>query len=374
MNSAHFSKDNLSLKAAFMVAIAALLFSSAAYPQVPVGKINAIIEKRMAGNHIPGLSLAVVRDGKIILAKGYGKASLELDVPATEKTNYLVYSITKTFTAVATMMLVEEGRISLDDPISKHLSGLPTAWNPVSVRQLLDHTSGISSFTKHEKPPCAARKDERDYTQADVLDEVACLPLDFGSGERWAYTDTGYYLLGMLIENISGKTYDAFLRERIFAPLGMNDTRHHSNTALIANRANGYSWENGAYRNADWVDPVIEFSNGGLTSTVLDLAKWDASLYTEELLKRTTLALMWTNATLNSGETVPSYGLGFGLTPFHGRKRVGHSGGGPGFATAITRFLDEKTTVIVLTNADQEGFVIGDMANEIAALYFSEEN
>lgn len=342
----------------------------AAQTKMQAEKVDLFVREKMKSKNIPGLSLAVVRDGKIILAKGYGMANLELNVPATEKTSYLIYSITKTFTAVATMILVEEGKISLDDPISKYLSDLPTVWNPVSVRQLLNHTSGINSFTTHDKPPCGTRKDERDYTQADVLNEVSCLPLDFAPGERWAYTDTGYYLLGMLIEKISGKTYDDFLRERIFAPLGMNDTRHHTNTKLIANRASGYSWKNGAYRNADWVNPVVEFSNGGLISTVLDLAKWDASLYTGKLLKRTTFELMWTNAKLNSGEIVPSYGLGFGLTPYQKRKRVGHSGGGPGFATAITRFVDDKVTVIILSNADQEGFLIGEMANEIASYYF----
>ncbi len=334
-------------------------------------KVDRYVQEKMKARNIPGLSLAVVREGKIIYAKGYGMANLELFVPATEKTNFLIYSITKTFTAVATMMLVEEGKISLEDPISKYLSGLPAAWNPATIRQLLNHTSGINSFTNHERPPCGTRKDERDYTQADVLNEVSCLPLDFASGERWAYTDTGYYLLGMLIEKISGKTYEQFLRERIFSPLKMRDTRHHSNTELIANRAGGYSWKNGAYRNANRMNPVVEFSNGGLVSTVFDLAKWDAALYTQKLLKRATLEQMWTNAKLNNGEIVPSYGLGFGLTPFFGHRRVGHSGGGPGFATAFTRFIDDKVSVIILTNADQDDFLISEMANEIAAFHFS---
>lgn len=333
-------------------------------------KVDAFVRERMTSRHIPGLSLAVVRDGKVVLAKGYGMANLELSVPATEKTNYLIASITKTFTAVATMMLFEEGKISLDDSISKHLSDLPTAWNPVTIRQLLNHTSGINDYVSHPKPPCAVGKSESDYAAPDVLKEVACLPMDFAPGERWSYNNTGYHLLGMLIEKVSGKTYEQFLRERIFVPLGMSETRLINYTELVANRANGYSWRNGAYRNARQMNPVVEFATGGLISTVLDMAKWDAALNGERLLKRTTFKEMWKNAKLNNGNVVPSYGLGFGLTPFRGRKRVGHTGGIPGFATALQHFLDEKITVIVLTNADQPSGV-GEMANEIAAFYFA---
>ena len=268
------------------------------------------------------------------------------------------------------MMLVEAGKISLEDPVSKYFSDLPAAWNPVTIRQLLNHTSGISSFTAHEKIPCPVGKDVRDYTQADVLKEVACLPLDFAPGERWAYGDTGYYLLGLLIEKLAGKSYERFLSERIFAPLGMNDTRLISYTEIVPNRADGYSFQNGSFRHARRFE-INEFSNAGLVSTVLDMAKFDRALDGEKLLKKATLEQMWTNAKLNNGERVTSYGLGFGLTPFRGRKRVGHSGGGGlGFASSFTRFIDEKVTVIVLTNADQEGFVINDIANELASFYF----
>lgn len=333
-------------------------------------KVDAFVREKMAAKHIPGLSLAVVRDGKILLAEGYGVANLELNVPATAKTNYSIASITKTFTALATMMLVEAGKISLEDPIAKHFSTLPTAWNPVTVRQLLNHTSGISSFTTHEKIPCPVGKDVRDYNQADVLKEAACLPLDFAPGERWKYGDTGYYLLGMLIEKVSGKTYEQFLRERIFTPLGMSDTRLISYTELIPNRADGYDFQDGSFRHAKRFE-INEFSNAGLVSTVLDMAKLDAALYKEKLLKRATLNQMWTNAKLNNGEIVLSYGLGFGLTPYQGRRRVGHSGGGGlGFATAFTRFVDDKITVVLLSNANQPDGGIGEMANEIAAFYF----
>ncbi|HVS12578.1 MAG TPA: serine hydrolase domain-containing protein [Thermoanaerobaculia bacterium] len=330
------------------------------------------MREKISALHIPGLSIAVVRDGKIVLARGYGLANLELAAPATAKTVYQLASITKTFTAVATMMLVEEGSISLEDAISKYFPHLPEAWHPVTVRHLLSHTSGISSFASHEKIPCPVGKSEREYTRADALKEVSCLPLDFPPGERWVYGDTGYHLLGMLIEEVAGVDYGQFLLTRIFSPLGMRDTRLNSYAELIAHRADGYSPQGAGFRNAQPL-PLFEFANAGLVSTVIDMANFDAALGTEQLLKRATLEQMWTNARLNSGEIVTSYGLGFGLTPFQGRKRVGHSGGGGiGFATTFTRFPREGVTIIILSNADQEGFTISNMANEIASYYFED--
>lgn len=172
----------------------------------------------------------------------------------------------------------------------------------------------------------------------------------------------------MLIEKVSGKTYEQFLRERIFTPLGMSDTRIDSHRELIPDRADGYTSNDGAFRNALRYSPTLTFSTAGLVSTVLDLAKWDAALYTEGLVKRSTFEQMWTNARLNNGEIVPDYGLAFGLSPYKGHRRVGHTGGADGFVAAISRFVDDKVTVIVLTNADQKrSFFINGIANEIAS-------
>lgn len=333
-------------------------------------KVDAYVLEKMKARNIPGLSLAIVRDGKIILAKGYGMANLELSVPATEKTIYHLASVTKTFTAMATMMLVQEGKISLEEPISKYFSDLPEAWRAVKIRQLLNHTSGIKSFSNNDKIPCQVGKSESEYGRADVLKEVACLPLEFSPGERWSYGDTGYHLLGMLIEKVSGKDYEQFLSERIFQPLEMRDTRLNSYNQLLKNRADGYSYSDGKFRNAGLL-PLFEFANAGLVSTVLDMAKLNIAFTSEKLLRRATLEQMMTNAKLNSGEIVPSYGLGVGITPFRGRKRIGHNGGGGfGFATSLTHFINEKVTVVVLANTDLPTGSVGEMANEIAAFYF----
>ncbi len=355
-----------------MISVGLICFAASALGQDQTRKVDAFVREKMAANHIPGLSLAVVRDGKIVLAKGYGTANLELSVPATEKTVFAIYSITKTFTAVATMMLVEEGRVSLEDPISKHLAGMPAAWNQITIRHLLTHTSGIIDFCDVPDSPCEKSKD---FTQPELLASVASFPLQFASGERWEYNNVGFYLLGMLIEKVSGKSYEQFLTERIFAPLEMHATRLVNYAEIIPNRAAGYTWRKGKFVNALRISPTLSFSLGGLVSTVLDLAKYDAALYTEKLLKKQTLDRMWTPAKLNDGQTV-EYGLGFGMTPYEGRRRVGHSGGQAGFSTTITRLIDDKITVIALSNADSaghlnpKGFLVNDIANQIAAFYF----
>jgi CubicO group peptidase (beta-lactamase class C family) len=279
--------------------------------------VDRLVRVRMQSGPVPGLSLAVVRQGKLLLAKGYGLANLELSVPATDTTSYSIASITKTFTAIATMLLVEEGKLGLDQPLSTYRADVPAAWKPVTIRQLLSHVSGIRSFAASSTPPCNVGKDVYD-TPNDLLAEVACLPLDFPPGDRWVYGDTNYLLLGLLIEAVSKGTYEDFLRERVFVPLGMNATRLVTYTELIPNRADGYAWRNGAFRNAPQLSR-LEFSNGGLVSTVHDMARLDIAFTSETLLKRATLEQMWTNARLNGGDLVPSYGLGLGLTRLNAR-------------------------------------------------------
>ena len=369
------AKEKIAIKIMKRISITIILclfcFLIPAFGQNQTEKIDSFVREKMKSKNIPGLSLAIVREGKIVYAKGYGMANLELSVPATEKTVYHIASVTKTFTAMATMMLFEEGKISLEEPISKYFSDLPEAWRGVKIRHLLNHTSGIKSFSNNDKIPCRVGKSESEYGRADVLKEVACLPLEFSPGERWSYGDTGYHLLGMLIEKVSGKDYEQFLNERIFQPLEMRNTRLNSDDQLVTNRADGYNYSDGKFRNAGLL-PLFEFANAGLISTVLDMAKLDIAFTSEKLLRRATFEQMMTNAKLNNGEIVPSYGLGVGLTPFRGRRRVGHTGGGGlGFSTALTHFLNEKVTVVVLTNTNQPTGSVGEMANEIASFYFS---
>ena len=187
----------------------------------------------------------------------------------------------------------------------------------------------------------------------------------------WAYQNTNYFLLGRLIETVSGKTYEEFLSLRIFTPLKMNNTELLDYRKVVTNRANGYVWHQGTFLNAGSINPATEFASGGILSSVKDLSKWDAAMQSNTIFRRSMLEAMWTPARLSNGTTVASYGLGFGLTPFKGKRRLGHTGSCPGFATAYQHFLDAKVTVIFLTNAGQKDGFIGLLSNEIASLFLS---
>jgi len=329
------------------------------------------MRESMAKYHIPGASIAVLRRGTIIQRNGYGLANLEHRIPARPDTNYYIASLTKMFTATAVMILVSEGSVSLDDRIDKHVKGLPSAWQSVTVLQLMNHTSGIK-FPMSEPFPCKVEGDARRYTREMVIAETGCLPLDFQPGTKYAYSGRGYYVLGLLIEQVTGKSFGDFLSERIFKPLGMHDTRMIDHTSIVPNRSSGYIWKDGAYQHSDRMEAVIELSDGGLMSTVLDLAKWDTSLYTEQIIKRSTLNLMLTNARLNDGSVIEQYGMGFELKPYKGRKRIGHAGLIPGFSTAFERFTEGELTVILLTNSEQENYnTVPNLAREIALIYLA---
>lgn len=333
-------------------------------------KVDSFISLQLAEKNIVGLSLCVMREGKIIYANGYGYANLEHKIKATDSTVYLMASVTKTFVAVATMILAEKGTILLDDSIGRYVSGLPSHWNIVTIRQLLSHTSGIRGNVDWP-PPCAGelKYDNFNYTRADVIKETACLPLRFTPGEKWEYSGRGYYVLGMLIEAVSGKTFEKFLRDNIFNPLQMSNTRIINYKEITPNRAAGYQKENNLIVNKILPqDPVVEFSDGGLVSTVLDMAKWDAVLHSEKLLKKETLEQMFTPVKIKDG--FAPYGLGFETTPFHGRRSVGHIGRIPGFESAFTRFFENKISVVIFMNTELDSGQM-EMANNIASFYFN---
>jgi D-alanyl-D-alanine carboxypeptidase len=329
-------------------------------------KVDAFIRAETAKKGIPGLSVAVVREGKVLFARGYGEANVEHRAPATPATVYQLASVTKTFTAVATLMLVQEGRIALADPISKHLPDLPGTWSPVTVRHLLNHTSGIPSYTNS---PTFHAEPRRDYTPQALLARVRDLPLEFQPGERFAYNNTGYYLLGLLIEKVAGKSYGEFLAERIFRPLEMTSTRVNDHAAVIPNRAQGYQRQGATLKHGEYVSPTQPFAAGALVSTVEDLARWDAALDTDRLLRSDLRQEMWTATALPGGGKA-GYGYGWSVGEAGGHRMIEHGGGIRGFSTQFTRFPDDRLTVIVLTNL--EGGHAGPLARGIAALYVPE--
>jgi D-alanyl-D-alanine carboxypeptidase len=206
------------------------------------------VNSQMKRQHVAGLSLGVVKDGKLVIAKGYGLANVEANVPTTKDTVYDIASIGKQFTATAIMMLVEKGKIGLDDKITKYLSDLPKAWDTVTVRHLLTHTSGIRDY-----PGLAdfERLNKSAITTSQLVNMLADFPLEFRPGEQWRYCNIGYHLLGEIVAKVSGRPYADVLQERIFAPLGMNSTRPYDSRSIITNRANAYEWQNGILGNAD---------------------------------------------------------------------------------------------------------------------------
>ncbi|MBP7937780.1 MAG: beta-lactamase family protein [Phycisphaerae bacterium] len=314
-------------------------------PQAP-NPLDAIVLDQMANRHIPGLSLAIMKDGSLVKATGYGLANVQLNVPATPETVYQIQSITKSFTATGVMMLVEEGKIDLDAPISKYLDGTPDTWKDIAVRNLLTHTSGIKDFIN--EPTASLRLD---VTEEEVLKAAAPRPLNFRPGETYAYSNTNYHLLAMIIRKVTGKFYGDFLRERIFEPLGMTHTAVISRYDDIPNAAAGYIRKNNVLRNGQFIAPsILGYGGGGIRSTVLDMAKWDAALYTERLLKKASLEQMWTPARLDNGQTL-GYGFGWFVATVNGHRRLAHSGGHvTGFSSIIHRYPDDRITIVVFTN------------------------
>jgi CubicO group peptidase (beta-lactamase class C family) len=325
------------------------------------GEVDAVMKQQMRARHIPGASVAVVSHGKVVLLKSYGLADVENQVPATPHTVYELASVTKQFTAAAIMMLVQDGKLSLDDPINQLLDGLPAGWNKITIRQLLNHTAGVPEFSK----PQFHLDMRADHAPRDLIQLVANAPLDFTPGEKYSYSNTGYVLLGMLIEKLSGKKYGTFVRERIFEPLDMKDSRFNDQSAIVPNRARGYTFTNFILENADFTSSSNPYAAGGLLSSAADMAKWMQAQGSEKLLSRSNWEQMWTEARLNDGTNF-GYGFGWNIRTTWSRKRVEHAGGISGFKTNVTRFIDDDLSVIYLLNSDAGP---GSLGRRIFGLY-----
>ena len=299
----------------------------------------------MERQHIPGLSLLVAKAGTIVVAEGFGLANVELQVPVKTQTIFQSGSVGKQFTATAVMMLVEEGKIGLDDPLTKYFSGAPKSWNDVTVRELLSHTAGFGDYPKDFNF-------RKDWTEDELLKMVQSIPLAYGPGTKWEYSNLGYLTLGILIHRVTGEFYGDFLQQRIFRSLGMNSTRIISEADIVPNRAAGYRLVKGELKNQEWVAPMINTTaDGSLYFSTLDLAKWDAALYTEKLLKKSSLDQMWTIAKLKDGQPNKGhYGFGWFIDDRQGHRCIHHDGAWQGFQTAIDRYVGDQLTVVALSN------------------------
>lgn len=341
-----------------------VVFGLSAFGQTTPDQVDDYVHSEMERQHIPGLSLLVARGGNVVLAKGYGFANVELQVPVKPETVFQSGSVGKQFTATAIMMLVEAGKIRLNDPITSYLEGAAANWKEVTICELLSHTAGFTDYPKNFDF-------RRDYTEARLLKIVEEVPLAYPPGTKWAYSNLGYLTLGILIHRVSGRFYGDFLRERVFKPLDMDTTRIISEADIIPNRASGYRLVKGELKNQEWVSPTLNTTaDGTLYFSSLDLAKWDAALYTEKLLRQSSLDQMWTVAKLKNGQPNSGhYGFGWFIVSQDGHRLVEHEGAWQGFKAQISRYVDDKLTVIVLANLDSADPAV--IAHRIARMYLN---
>jgi D-alanyl-D-alanine carboxypeptidase len=324
------------------------------------GEIDDIIAAQMKEQGIPGLSVAVVRDGQVIHRKGYGLASLELNAPATAETIYEIGSITKSFTATLVMKLVEEGKIDLDASVRTYLPDVPEAWKAVTVRHLLNHTSGIKSYTSVGDFQKLTRND---HAPAEIIEMVADAPLEFEPGTKWAYNNTGYYLLGLIVEKAAGRSFASELADRILRPLNMDATRPNNPKTIIPKRSAGYGKLLGATFNRDPITPTSAFSAGFLVSNVDDMLKWAAAQDGDTILTSESRKQMTTPTRLSDGSTRP-YGFGWAVETVMRHRRIAHGGGTAGFSTLVAIYPDDQLTIVVLSNLG--GANVGAIEKRIA--------
>jgi len=335
----------------------AVVISLLLAPMLRADDIDDYLKAQMLWERIPGLSIVVVRDGKILRAAGYGFSNLETNAQAGVDTVYKMGSLSKQFLAAGLLVLVQDGKVGLDDPVKKYLPDVPETWNLITVRNLLTHTSGIARDSPAFDPLKLQSDDE-------VVRAVYSQPLQFPPGSRFAYSNLNYYCVAEIIQKASGMPWPDFIASRIFAPAGLTSTRTTTATDIVPHRASGYETSGGKIKNADiW---IALRPSGAFLSTVLDLARWDNALDSGKVLTAATRGQMWTPARLTDG-TTNGYGFGWFLDEINGHRRVRHSGGVPGFVCEMERFPDDRLTVIVMANIGNRD--LEDMAIHVAAHY-----
>ncbi|MGR3890058.1 serine hydrolase domain-containing protein [Pseudomonas sp. 1152_12] len=318
--------------------------------------VDRYVAAEMARQGLPGLALGIYRNGRIVLAKGYGLANVELNVPMSADSVLQSGSVGKSFTATAVMMLVEQGKVRLDDSITQYFPEAPAGWLPIKVANLLSHTSGLPAYDTPElQKPRGPLDIRRDFSEAELAAALATLPLDFKAGDNWAYENSNFLLLGILIHRVSGQPYGEFLQQHVFTPLGMSASRVISDLDIVPNRVSGYEKVDGVLKNQEWVSPTFNATaDGTLYFTVRDIARWDRALYGETLLKKASLQTMWTPYPYAGKQRAEGYGFGWEIRSINGQRVVEHGGSWQGFTSHISRFIDDKLTVVVLTNLDAE--------------------
>ena len=317
--------------------------------------IDRYVLAEMARQRIPGLALGVYRHGYPIYMKGYGQADVEWQVPVSTDTRMQTGSLGKQFTATAILRLAEQGKVDIDASIRTYFPEAPASWQPITVANLLSHTSGIGIYDTTERTARGGAFDyRRDFTEEQLAKAIVGLPHDFKVGTDWRYNNTNYVLLGILVHRITGKFYGDYLQDEFFAPLGMSATRVISDSAVITHRASGYEMKGGELRNQEWVSPTFNATaDGTIYTTVEDMARWDRALYGNNLLNAASLKRMWTPFKLANGrENSKRYGFGWWIDAVNGHRLIEHSGAWQGFTSEMARYSDDELTVTVFVNLD----------------------
>jgi len=325
--------------------------------QIDSAKINSLAESWLISSKAPGCAVGIVQDGKLVYAGGFGAKSLATKSVPDKQTSFLIGSLTKQFAATGIMLLRREGKLKLDDPITKYIANAPSDWSNVTLNHLLHHTSGLYNYTDFAVTMISAKA----YNLADVIEITAGKKRATAPGEAFSYCNTGYYLLGAVIEKITKRPYFEYLNSRIFRPLGMNRTYIYRRSIPRFYEAIGYSNAPSRFLPPNEITPGAA---GNLASTVEDLAKWEAALLGEKILTSSEKKLMWTPYKLNSGEK-SNYGMGWGIGENPDLPVIEHGGGIPGFTSYIRHFLNEKTSIIVLKNS-MNGSSPSDLVSQIA--------
>ena len=295
----------------------------------------------------PGCEVLIAKHGEIVYKKAFGSANLQLNVPLRSDMVFNIASITKQFTAVAILQLFENGKLSLDDSVQKFIPDFPSKGRTITIENLLTHTSGIKDYMQIDYPN--VNMERWDFTPEQLIDSFKNYPLDFEPGTKFSYSNSGYYLLGYIIEKISGRRYQDYVQDHLLKPLKLTHTYFDSAGIIIPNRVNGYYKTDSIYKNEDYWSPTIEYAAGGLISNVDDLYKWHTGLYSYQIVKKETLEKAFMPYRLRDGTTI-DYGYGWFVRTTNGIKSIEHEGGMPGFVSNEIYFPDEDVYMAILCN------------------------
>lgn len=351
-------------------ALLAILPVSASFAQAPGyarerARIDSLVSAEVSSTPIAGMTIAVVKGRDTLAMRGYGFADLENDVTATPAHVFRIGSVTKQFTSAAIMQLVDQGRLSLVDTLGALLPNMPAAWRRVTLRQLLNHTSGIPSYT--DTPRWRPRWRD-DMLTDSILGLVSGDTMNFVAGSKFRYNNSGYVLLGMILEKLSGQTYARYLEEKIYKPLGLTETMYCYPRPVIKRRAVGYDRTGKQLFNAEYLSMTQPHAAGALCSTVRDLVKWNDALHRGAVVTAASLALMATP--VPGAAATARYGFGLGLDTLSGHKRVSHGGGIHGFQSMLAYYPNDSLTVVVLSNSTPApvGLIAGNLARIVFGL------